>query len=57
MADWIQLTASWTNSQHIGQTVRQTGQTVLKIGQNIAQPMSLSTVMGNFCNNADGDTI
>ena len=54
MADWTQLTADWTNSQQIRQTVQQMGQTVLKIGQNIAQSISLSIMMGNLSNIADG---
>ena len=29
------LTADWTNSQQIGQTVQEMGQPVLEIGQNI----------------------
>ena len=55
--DWTQLTADWTNSQQFGQTVQQIGQTALKIGNKIAQLMSLSILMGNLCNIADGCTI
>ena len=57
MAYWTQLTEDLTNSQQIGQTVQQMEQTVLKIGQNIAQSISLSILMGNVSNIADGCTI
>ena len=49
-----QLMADWTNSQQIRQPVQQMGQTVLKIGQNIAQSISLSILLGNVSNIADG---
>ena len=44
------LTADWTKLQQIGQTVQQMRKSVLKIGQNIAQSISLSIKMGNLSN-------